>query len=114
MEGHTMDVLFSNWDPNDPNAKLPSEVKCFQAYVDLVQQVFNTQIWGSDFAPTHWNMPVDPQKRIILTLCLDNECCKAAIENIDTLLKIPRITHTVSSFIESSLFYSEKRRNFIM
>jgi hypothetical protein len=88
MEGHTMDVLFPTWDPNDPNAKMPSEKKRFEAYVDLVQRVFNTQIWGSDFAPTHWNMPVDPQKRIILTLCLDNERCKAAVENIDVLLDI--------------------------
>jgi hypothetical protein len=86
MEGHMMDVMFPNWDPNDP--KLSSEAKCFQVYVDFVQQVFNTEIWGSDVAPTHWNMPVDTQKHILLTLYLDNEQCKAAIENIDTLLEI--------------------------
>jgi hypothetical protein len=88
MEGHTIDVLFPGRDPNDPNKKIPSEAKRFDAYVALVQATFNTQIWGSVFAPTHWNMPVDPQKRIILTLCLDNERCKAAMENIDSLLTI--------------------------
>ncbi len=85
MQGHTIDVLFPM---RDPDAKLPSEAHRFQAYVDTVQQVFNTRIWGSDFATTHWNMPVDPQKRIILTLCLDNERCKRAMENIDSLLEI--------------------------
>jgi hypothetical protein len=88
MQGHTIDVLFPGLDQNDPNLKMPSETKRFEAYVELVQRVFNTQIWGSDFAPTHWNMPVDPQKRIILTLCLDNERCKRAMENIDSLLEI--------------------------
>ena len=84
MEGHTDDILFPMRDPD----KTPSEAHRFQAYVDAVQHVFNTKIWGSTFAPTHWNMPVDPQKRIILTLCLDNERCKRAIESIDWLLEI--------------------------
>jgi hypothetical protein len=34
MEGHTVDIIFPN---RDPNANLPSEAHRFQAYVDTVQ-----------------------------------------------------------------------------
>jgi hypothetical protein len=42
---------------------------------------------GSVFAPTHWQLPVDENRKKLLPLCLDNKCCKAAIQSIDTVIE---------------------------
>jgi hypothetical protein len=50
--------------------------KRFDAFVTKVEALINTEIWGTRFAPTHWNLSVDVREKKILTLCLDNERCK--------------------------------------
>jgi hypothetical protein len=61
--------------------------KCFDAFRLKVEALFNTKVWDSVFAPTHWQLPaVDENKKKLLPLRLDNKCCKAAIQSIDTVI----------------------------
>jgi hypothetical protein len=63
-----------------------STKKRFDAFVKKVENLFNTEVWGTPFAPTHWNLPVDDREKKILTLCLDNERCKTAIDSFDRII----------------------------
>ena len=66
----------------------PSDKRRFERFVAAVQKLFNESIWGSIFAPTHWQLPVDEKERTITTMCLDNEKCKKAMEAIDDVIDL--------------------------
>jgi len=68
-----------------------STKKRFDAFVNKVKNLFNTEVWGTPFAPTHWNLPVDEREKTILTLCLDNERCKTAIDSFDRIIDFPLV-----------------------
>jgi hypothetical protein len=83
LTGHLDGKLFST----EQLASLhESTRKRFDAFVKKVEDLFNTQVWGTPFAPTHWNLPVDGREKKILTLCLDNERCKTAIDSFDRII----------------------------
>jgi hypothetical protein len=83
IAGHLDSKLFSV--PELAGLK-ESMKKRFDRFVMKVEALFNTEIWGTLFAPTHWNLPVDVREKKILTLCLDNERCKTAIDYFDRLV----------------------------
>jgi hypothetical protein len=83
IAGHLDTKLFSI---PDLAALKESTKKRFDAFVNKVEALFNTEIWGTLYAPTHWNLPVDVREKKILTLCLDNERCKTAIDYFDRLV----------------------------
>jgi hypothetical protein len=72
--------------PDALNRVKGSIKKRFDAFVSKVEELFNTQVWGSLFAPTHWQIPVDENEKKLLPLCLDNERCKSALAAIDTVI----------------------------
>jgi hypothetical protein len=37
--------------------------KCFDRFISTVEALFNTEIWGTDFAPCHWHLPVDSREK---------------------------------------------------
>jgi hypothetical protein len=74
------------FDPETLNKVKGSLKKRFDAFRLKVEALFNTQVWGSIYAPTHWQLPVDENDKKLLPLCLDNERCKAAIQSIDTVV----------------------------
>jgi hypothetical protein len=83
MTGLLDDKLFA---PDAINRVKGSIKKRFDAFVSKVEGLFNTQVWGSVYAPTHWQIPVDENEKKLLPLCLDNERCKAALDSIDTVI----------------------------
>jgi hypothetical protein len=83
LAGHLDEKMFSL---EEVGTLRESTKKRFDKFVSKVEALFNTEIWGTNFAPCHWHLPVDPREKTILTLCLDNERCKRAIDSFDLLI----------------------------
>eukprot|EP00978_Attheya_sp_CCMP212_P012303 scaffold30567_cov28-Attheya_sp.AAC.1 len=84
LAGHLDEKLFSIEELASLHES--STKKRFDAFVTKVEELFNTEVWGTPFAPTHWNLPVDDREKKILTLCLDNERCKTVIDCFDIII----------------------------
>jgi hypothetical protein len=56
MTGLLDEKLFA---PRALNRVKGSIKKRFDGFVSKVEELFNTQVWGFLFAPTHWQIPVD-------------------------------------------------------
>ena len=54
--------------PDALNRVKGSIKKRFDAFVSKVEELFNTHVWGSLFAPTHWQIPVDENEKTASTL----------------------------------------------
>ena len=72
--------------PEEINGVRGSLKKRFDAFVSKVEALLNTEVWGSLFAPTHWQIPIDENEKKLLPLCLDNERCKAALHSVDIII----------------------------
>jgi hypothetical protein len=60
LAGHLDAKLFTT---NQLATLHKSTKKRFDAFVTKVEDLFNTEVWGTPFVPTHWNLPVDDREK---------------------------------------------------
>lgn len=57
MVGHLDEKLFGE------ETRLKSEKERFERFINKLEILFNTSVFGDDLNPTHWSAPVDKQER---------------------------------------------------
>jgi hypothetical protein len=67
MTGPLNNMLFAPSAIKKVNGSLK---KCVDAFWVKVKVLFNTEVWGSVFAPTYWQILVDENEKKLLPLSL--------------------------------------------
>jgi hypothetical protein len=57
-----------------------------KAYLESIQTICNTTVWGTEERPVRWTCPYDTATKKITTICLDNEKTRKVINALDSLV----------------------------
>jgi hypothetical protein len=58
------------------------------AYLEQIQELCNSSIWGSEDRPVRWMYPYDTQMKQIMTICLDNVRTRKVVNSLDWLTDV--------------------------
>jgi hypothetical protein len=59
-----------------------------QAFLDEIQVICNTSVWGSEEHQVRWTCPYDTATKTIMTICLDNVRTRKVINALDCLVDV--------------------------
>jgi hypothetical protein len=57
-------------------------------YLEEIQEICNTSIWGSEERPVRWTCPYDPVSKKITTICLDNVRTRKVVNSLESLIDV--------------------------
>ena len=116
MTGLLDEKLFA---PDALNRVKGSIKKRFDAFVSKVEELFNTQVWGSLFAPTHWQIPVDENEKNCHHYVWTTNAARLHLSRLiqsSTSCSLPTIsqrsTNSASLCFVSCLYSCERRHHF--
>ena len=59
-----------------------------QGYLNQIQDICNTSVWGSEERPVRWTCPYDTATKKITTICLDNVRTRKVINALESLVDV--------------------------
>jgi hypothetical protein len=74
--------------PPTDDGRVLSQSKRVEHFLRTVQEVLNTNTWGSEESPSQWECPYDEKEKQIDTIALDNGRTRKAINNLEALAEV--------------------------